>query len=881
MAPHGFLEADLMATVVIQKNIICSTRDRTVAQVGRRKSLRSLAPKTRQPFICLVNGDAVLRKDWAYRVKRNDLVQFVLLPQGGGGGSNPLRMILMLVVMIFAPYLATAMTGLTAGVGFQLATAAIGLVGSALINALIPPPKPPAVASNNAIAAASPTYSMGAQGNSARLGEVIPVQYGRHLVYPDFAAAPYLEYAGNEQYLYQIFVIGLGEYDIEKVRIEDSDISSFEEIEYEIIQPGAQVTLFPENVYTNEEVSGQELIYGSTIGPFVANIAGTEANYIGIDVVCPRGLYYASDSGALESRSVSFDFQVREIDDAGAPVGGWTTVVSTSFSDSTATPQRRSYKFSVPPGRYEVQGWRTDVKDTSTRAGHELTWSGLRAYLVSNATLADVTRIAMKARATNNLSSQAARKVNVIATRKLRTWHPETGWSAPVPTRSIVWAEVDVVTAAYGGRLPDSRVDLEAQYARDIVLEERNNHFDGRFDSKSTVWEALTQISRCGRSKPYRQGGLVRFVRDEPVELPVGMFSMRNIVKGSFKVDYLMPTEEMADALDMEYFDANIWQWQTVRCALPGSPQSTVITERIFGVTIRQHAWEEGMYMLACNKYRRRLPSLSTEMDGFIPTMGDYCVIAHDMPGWGQSGAVKGWNAGTRTLVLSEPLQWAESGTHYIGLRRPNGSVAGPYEVTEGADTYTLVLEEDPDFTPRPAGRGKEATHYAFGVGQTWRLPVRALSMRPRGLDKVDIEFVVDDPAVHLADTGFAPPPTAYSQLPTIQGRPSVSGLMARSMPDAIERAVLSWRPSAGGLYYLVEQSNTGESWVRCGDTEAPNFTCVALYSNATLFRVAAVGSSGIGPWSTIGYATGAGFMWSANPSTLMWNADDSTLMWS
>jgi sulfur carrier protein ThiS len=38
---------------------------------------------------------------------------------------------------------------------------------------------------------ASPTYSIDAQGNKARLGKVIPSRYGRFRIYPDFASAPY------------------------------------------------------------------------------------------------------------------------------------------------------------------------------------------------------------------------------------------------------------------------------------------------------------------------------------------------------------------------------------------------------------------------------------------------------------------------------------------------------------------------------------------------------------------------------------------------------------------------------------------------------------------------------------------------------------------
>lgn len=71
--------------------------------------------------------------------------------------------------------------------------------------------------------------------------------------------------------------------------------------------------------------------------------------------------------------------------------------------------------------------------------------------------------------------------------------------------------------------------------------------FNGVFDRKLTVWDALSQVARCGRAVAFLQGGLVRFVRDEPKTLPVALFSPRNIVKGSFKIDYVMLGEDTAD----------------------------------------------------------------------------------------------------------------------------------------------------------------------------------------------------------------------------------------------------------------------------------------------------------------------------------------------
>mgnify|MGYP006926274908 FL=1 len=124
-----------------------------------------------------------------------------------------------------------------------VAAAGVSMAGGILINTLVPTPKPALNGMTSSAYTQSPTYSLQAQGNEARLGNPIPVIYGRHLIYPDFAAQPYYRYINNEQYVYQLHCIGQGEYDIEQIRIEDTPISSFEEIDCRIVRPSEKNTL--------------------------------------------------------------------------------------------------------------------------------------------------------------------------------------------------------------------------------------------------------------------------------------------------------------------------------------------------------------------------------------------------------------------------------------------------------------------------------------------------------------------------------------------------------------------------------------------------------------------------------------------------------------
>lgn len=713
------------------------------------------------PTVCLVNGQPLLRRDWAIRpLAAHDVVVLVGLPGGGGGGggSNPLRVVLSIAVMVLAPYAAAGLMGygMTAAgiaaaqaamgtIGFGLLAAGVSVLGAYLVNALVPLPSANVPSAQNALAP-SPTYSLQSQGNFARLLQPIPVIYGRHLVYPDLGATPYTEYVNNEQYLHQLLVIGQGDYDIEAVRIEDTPIQSFEEVQAQVILPGGQNTLFNHDVVTAPEVAGQELLAindpantrGEAIGPFIVNPPETLIDTLGIDILLPRGLFYANDAGGQDAKEVRWTVEARAVNDEGEPTTGWQTLISgTSYSAwsgwnttwstasavttqtyhydseggysstsygpppmpantlteeyqlgdcasqdyesgicysyyiqrrtrsaysqqeviSAATPDtiRRSYRYPVTPGRYEVKVVRLDHKDTRARAGHELRWGEVRGYLVNPSLPAGITFLAVKMRATDNLSVRSSRLINCLVTRKLPIWNPSTGWSSPQATRSIAWAFADAVRASYGAKLADSRIDLNSLYRLDQTWNQRGDQFDAVFDQKVTVWEALTRIARCGRAVPYLQSGVVRLVRDEPKTLPVARFTTANIVKGSFKLQYVMPGEETADAVTVEFFSPKTWKPAEVTVSLPGSTEANPATVNLFGCTSQTQAMREGKYIAAANRYRRRLITFRTEMEGLIPTFGDLIAISHDMPAQGTEGNMGGSPAGE-----SADIPWSQ-----------------------------------------------------------------------------------------------------------------------------------------------------------------------------------------------------------------------------
>jgi predicted phage tail protein len=289
-----------------------------------------------------------------------------------------------------------------------------------------------------------------------------------------------------------------------------------------------------------------------------------------------------------------------------------------------------------------------------------------------------------------------------------------------------------------------------------------------------------------------------------------------------------------------------------------------VATVKLPGVTSRAQAWREGMYMAAANRYRRRQVAFTSEMEGFIPALGDLIAISHDVPSWGQAGEIVAWDATSKTATTSEPLDWSGSG-HQMALRKRDGSVSGPWQVTRAGDDRRAQFTLAPDITPDTDG-SRERTHYAFGPSSALYALARVIGIKPRSPETVEIVAVIESDYVHTADTGTAPGPGAW-QLPADFTVPQVSGLVSRSAPNDVNLALLSWRPAPGAERYLIEAAygtdpNAASNvWTRVGETAATHFTTRATYDGNTLFRVAAIGVTR-GPWTGVIYGASADYKW-------------------
>lgn len=799
------------------------------------------------PMICLYQGKPLLRAQWEITIIEADVV-FVPLPLGGGGGGggkNPLAMIGMIVVMAVAViaqqyWVPAALAGsalsatAVSTIGY-LTAAAIMIGGSMLINALFPTKMPKIDANMRDLESASPTYSLTASQNQARLYQMIPESFGTNDMVPDLAAQPWMEFQGNEQYLHQLLCVGVGEYQIHSVSIEDTPIwengaatGNFPEVEIEIVNPGQRITLFPDNIESSTEVSGQSLNKG-TIGPFTVNSAGTEASAIAIDVIFPNGLgrMNTDANGApILTHGVSVRFDYRRIDNFGNSLGDWQELLSTYYSAATRTPQRHTHIINITAGRYQVQGVCTGGGQEDTYLMNEVVWGGMKAYLPSKLVYPDITLIAIRARATNSLSQSTARQFHIVHTRKLPKWNPPTGWSAPQPTNSWAWAMAAIAKAPWGGRRTDRQIDLNALYRLDQELAARGDEFCQVLDTRQTVWGLFTEACRCVRAIPRAVLSTISWMRDAPGRPVRGVFTPYNIIRGSFSVDYAFFSDDSPDDVVVEYRDREGWVERDVRAALPDSLSLEPVRKRFLGISARAQAYHEACFEAACNSYRRIFLTWSTELEGRLLFRGDMVLVTHPLGGEGHWASVTGWDRGMAALRLDTALPWEESSeNHYAVLRRPNGTPYGPVavarvdekvmsldprslatlETAESAkDNYVPVWEWLSD------GSGSVATAVTYGR-ESQGLQAIILSVKPRQNGMCDIEAVVEDERVHQADLGPVPPWTPGGEATAVTVRPVIDNLIA-SYDFSASLLRLSWAQAAGASSYQV-QYRSYETW--------------------------------------------------------------------
>lgn len=493
---------------------------------------------------------------------------------------------------------------------------------------------------------------------------------------------------------------------------------------------------------------------GGFAGPFAACPDGEVTDRLEIDVFFPGGIIYIGEDGWIAppferaEAIITVDFQYRDIATAGA----WTSVTK-QYSNNTQDQIGYTETFLLGASyRPEVRLRRIGAKSTSPRIQDTVQWYGLRAKLLPPTGYAGVTTLALMVRGGGKLAAQSEQLVSVEATRKLPVRIGGVLQPAEATRDIAPWVEYVATTLGY----PESALDLEELARLDDIWSPREDFFDASIERATTAKEAINLALRAGFAEMTLDRGQVRPVRDEPRGAFEHMYTPQNCTEPLVR-EFSALTLDDPDGVDVQYTDGRTWQVETVQCRLPGDLGVRVETIELEGVTDRDHAWRIGMRARRARRYRRFGLTTATELDALNSRYLSYVAMADDVPGYGKSAiltAISPSGPG-HLLVSSEPFDWSGAGPWVVALRKPDGTLSGPYAATR-IDDKRLTIAEPLDFVP-DLSLAIEPPHLLFGESTRWVYPALVTEISPRGSTGASISAVNYDERVYADDDGTAP----------------------------------------------------------------------------------------------------------------------------
>lgn len=482
---------------------------------------------------------------------------------------------------------------------------------------------------------------------------------------------------------------------------------------------------------------------GGYRGPFPACPDGELTTIVEWDVFYPDGICFVSNKGSVDTHSVYYNVEYRDM----ALGGSWTSI---QYINTAATLDQIGYtvRITLPyPMRAEFRMKKVSPLAPDISAHSKIQWYGLRSKLVSVASYEGITTIGLRIQISDRIASQTENQIYVIATRILPTreggsWQPETA------TRQLTPAALYALeTLGY----TDADFDLSEWDRLDETWKSRGDTFNLAVDSETTAFQFVNDVLASGFAEMTLDRGRVRPVRDEPRTTFEHMYTPHIMTENLVRSDQLPGQLDDYDGVDLTYTNSTTWADEIIEFRLPGDAGAFVEKIEAKGVTSPVQALRIAARHRRIQVYRRERFSWGTEMAALNSRYLSYCSVSDDVPGYGQTSLLVGFTAGNGLVLLesSEPLDWSAGGVHVVALRRPDGTLSGPYTATR-VDDYRLTVPSL-DFAPETSWV-IEPPHIQFGPLNRWSYPVLVTSISPRGTTSATVEAVGYNAEVYIDD---------------------------------------------------------------------------------------------------------------------------------
>lgn len=784
-----------------------------------------------QQWVVTIDGFEVPASMWLYtRPKHGTLIECRRVPE-----KDALRIIAVAALSYFTfgmgGLAGGSFVGLTGATGAFAAGAAF-LAGSLVINKMLAPKMPGrggAGDQNN-----SPTYSLAAGGrNRARLFEPMGLVLGEPYAVPDFAAQPYTFFAGGEQYLWQMFHLGINCADAQSLRVGQTPLNLYQGVT--VLRNGLATgnSALPALGTSVDTVAGS-VLEGANGHPWVTRTTSVGTVHISLDFVAQ--LFSVNESGAFEMRQLDVEIEYRLVGsgtwlpftaavaevppvtrvvtmpagyyDSGdsmfyQPESSYTEVIVPAVPGVPAgtmrlfggsqKPLRVTMDRSVAAGQYEIRVRKSSGDYTGTQGSNQIEWAQLRSYQQDLANYDGQARLAIQIQASGQLNGTLDELNAALRAKPMPCWNGSSWVTAYDRATGLCNPGAIFLLLARGifdssGRrlaglgYSDSQIDIEGLKRFMVRCQAKGFEYDHFVQETLSLQDLLDAIAYAGLGEigyPDGKLGVVFFSEDDPIE---GVINMASIKARSFSVDYeTMPT---ADEIEVQYFDRFRGNaWRSLRVMAPGvtNPRATARLQ-LMGVTSEAHAAVLGRFAMAQNVFQRKTVTLEQDLEYMTHRRGAVVSLSHDLTQWGYNGRLQAAQdvAGEIHLTLDERAPGAipSGGSgRFIGLRLPGESAPRIFPVKAFVgESRAVVLDAPwPAGVPLPGSTADNPAHdtlwiYDFKATPGQRLLVAGIE--PSG-DGARLTLVPIGPEFwSYVFTGAYTPPPSNSLL---RGAPTVT----------------------------------------------------------------------------------------------------------
>ena len=796
-----------------------------------------------------LNGHVIPRDNWhRIRVKKGVSINVLSVP-GKGALRQVLAIVVSIVALVIAPMLAApllASFGIAAGT--VAATAITGLIGAGLtiagtlaINALFPVSN--TSTQSNLSETTKNLYSIGGAKNQSGTFQPIPVVFGTHRISPPYAANPFTEIVGDDQYLRMLFCAGYGPIAMSDIRIGETPISSFDEYQIEVIENHLTTsqTLYTQPVY--EEAIQIQL---EQADGFSQRTTADNIDSLSVDIAFPNGIYRVQKS---DGNRVNYTVTI-EVQYAVAGTGVWTSAGSITITNNSQQAVRRTVYVDVTRGQYDVRVRKATPEyvgdDSVSESAFWTAIRGRRNQPVINFPK-PLSIIALRIKASNELNG-VVDNLNMIASARMRAFNGTTWIDNQITSNPADHFRHVLQSNANERPRTDSEIDLDSIQDWWQFCVDQGFKFDFVATEARSVYETLTMIAAAGRAAVTLQDGKWGVVYDKANTPIVQHFTPRN----SWGFDSTRAYIERPHAFRMSFINKDnnyLIDERIVYDDFFDASSATRFEGLDFpGIVDPALIWRHGRYHLAQLRLQREVFSLNADFENLVCTRGDRVRVNHDVTLWGLGSArVKSTTTFPDTVTVDDTFAMEAGKTYAMRFRQPNG------------DTLVrTILGVDGEFSTFTLDNSGEMPYNGalvlFGEQSFESVVLRVKSITAQSDLTARIELVNDAPEILDADTGIIPDfitgiaPSADYRALSVSNVSFIESIWEVNPPSSA--LDLSWTPPEGvsTLSYVIQYRQTGtDIWFT--ETSTTNQTVLDTLA-AGVYDIRIRGISGDGQFS-------------------------------